>query len=94
MVRLPCVLLYRLMDEKKQNADEMRESIEGVRERYKYNSLATQLSRQQTRDNIFEGHYVGTEEASMVMENPLDGVLRYFSNWGHSTARVDGEARV
>ena len=36
----------------------------------------------------FEGHYVGKEEASMVMENPLDGVLPYFSNTHHSTARA------
>ena len=70
----------RLMDEKKQNAEEMRASIQSVRDRHQYNLLHQTLDNQSAHDDVFKGQYVNSAEANVVLSHPFfDPLFRFFT---------------
>ena len=71
----------RLMNEKKQNAEAMRSSIQSVRDRHQLNQLADTLAKQQQHDGVLGAHYVSSKEANVVLNNPFDAAYRTFTGY-------------
>ena len=69
------------MNEKKQNAEAMRSSIQSVRDRHQLNQLADTLAKQQQHDGVLGAHYVSSKEANVVLNNPFDAAYRTFTGY-------------